>query len=76
MTPYGAFVSIREAPPTENNACLSLARFDQDLSYCSDALVEKDIKFKAVKTGIVEVLITELELFINFDPVFCTITSC
>ena len=43
----GAFVSIREAPPTENNACLSPARFDQDLGYCSNALAEKEIKFKA-----------------------------
>ena len=69
-------MSIREAPPTENDACLSPARFDQDLSYCSSALAQKDILFKTFKTGTSEVLKTEMELFFNWDPVFCPITTC
>ena len=76
LSPSGAFVNIREAPPTENDECLSPTRFDQDLSYCSSTLAQKDILFKTFKIGTSEVLNIEEELFINSDPFFCSITTC
>ena len=43
MTPSGASVRIREAPPTENDACLSPNSFDSDFDYCKFTLFKTPV---------------------------------